>query len=86
MNEFEAKCYGMSQADIRSQYMESITAQMSGMEFVVAGILSDVQEMMVYDHKAQVNIDASKNMVRQQLNIAKFILFEMLDEKLKETV
>jgi len=86
MNEFEAKCYGMSQADIRSQYMESITAQMSGMEFVVAGILSDVQEMMAYDHKAQVNIDASKNMVRKQLNIAKFILFEMLEAKRKETV
>ena len=86
MTEFESKFYGMSEADIRSRYMETFTANMGGMEMVVAGILSDAQEMLAYDYKAQTNIDASKQKVRQQLNIAKFILFEMLDEKRKETV
>ena len=81
MTEFESKCYGMSQADIKRQYMESITAQMSGMEMVVAGILSDAQEML-----AMGAGPGSVEYVRKQMNIAKFILFEMLDEKRKETV
>jgi len=81
MTEFESKCYGMSQADIKRQYMESITAQMSGMEMVVAGILSDAQEMLSMGAGP-----GSVEYVRKQMNIAKFILFEMLDEKRKETV
>lgn len=79
MTEFEQKCYGMSESDIRVQYMESITARISGLEMVVMGILSDQQEMLAMG--AGPN---SVEYVRKQLNVAKFILSEMMDQK--ETV
>ena len=82
MTEFENKCYGMSEADIREEYMESITAKCSGLEMVVMGILSNAQEM------AAMNSDPtrSKEYARKQLNIAKFILCEMMDSRVfKET-
>ena len=72
MTEFESKCYGMSEADIREQYMNSITARFSGLEMVVMGILSDAQEMVALGY--------SEN-VRLYLNRAKFILSEMLENK-----
>jgi hypothetical protein len=75
MTEFETKCYGMTESDIREQYMESITAKLSGLEMVVMGILSDAQELMSMGHT-----DAA----RKQMNIAKFILCEMMEAK--ETV
>ena len=76
MTEFESKCYGMSESDIRVQYMESITARVSGLEMVVMGILSDQQEMLAMG--AGPN---SVEYVRKQLNVAKFILSEMMDAK-----
>lgn len=69
----EIKMYGMTEQQIRRQYMESITAKMSGMEMVVMGILSDCQELSSWSN--------SNESVRQQLNIAKFILCEMMDSK-----
>jgi len=73
MTEFETKCYGMSEQDIREQYMKSITAKCSGLEMVVASILSDCQEMLVCGD--------DREDIRKQLNVAKFILFEMSDAK-----
>lgn len=73
MTEFESKCYGMSTADIREQYMESITAKCSGLEMVVMGMLSDVQHMQEYNF--------NKEDIRQMLNRAKFILSEMMETK-----
>jgi len=82
MREDEKRMFGMSKEDIREQYMESITARCSGMEMVVAGILSDAQEMLAYPYAADAVMEAAaKESVRKQLNIAKFILFEMLDAK-----
>lgn len=81
MTDFEAKCYGMSTKDIRKQYMESITARYSGLEMVVMGILSDCQELLAYDHAAPVNAKASKERVRKQLNVAKYILSEVMESK-----
>jgi hypothetical protein len=64
----------MSEADIRDQYMNGITAKFSGLEMVVMGILSDCQEMQ--------NFGANYNeQIRKQLNVAKFILSEMMDKK-----
>jgi len=77
----ETKMYGMTEAQIRAQYMESLTAKMSGQEMVVMGILSDCQELLAYNHAAEVNAAASKELVRKQLNVAKFILCEMMDQK-----
>jgi hypothetical protein len=76
MTEFETKCYGMSEADIREQYMQSITAKCSGLEMVVMGIMSDCQEMMSMGTGPR-----SVEYVRKQMNIAKFILSEMMDAK-----
>lgn len=79
MTEFETKCYGISTADIREQYMNSITARTSGLEMVVMSILSDCQEMMSYTNDASYK--STEESVRKQMNIAKFILCEMQDQK-----
>jgi len=44
-NANEVKMYGITEQQIRDQYMNSITAKSSGLEMVVAGILSDAQEL-----------------------------------------
>ncbi len=69
----ESRMFGMSKEDIREQYIESLTARISGLEMVVASILSDVQEMS--------SMDYSDEAIRKQLNVAKFILFEMMESK-----
>lgn len=71
----EIKMYGMTSEDIREQYMNSITARLGGLEMVVMSILSDAQELSAMDRPEAV---------RQQLNVAKFILSEMITAK--ETV
>jgi hypothetical protein len=73
----ELQMFGMSEDAIREQYMESLTARLSGQEMVVAGILSDCQELMAYEQPDFNTIER----IRKQLNVAKFILFEMLDAK-----
>lgn len=75
MTEFEKNCYGMSTADITEQYMQSITAKFTGLEFVVMGLLSDAQELQTFGN-AQALDQSRKNM-----NIAKYILSEMIDAK-----
>jgi hypothetical protein len=75
MTDFEQKCYGMSTEDIREQYMQSMTAKWSGLEMVVMGLLSDAQELQTFGH-AQALDQSRKNM-----NIAKFILSEMMEAK-----
>ena len=73
MTEFEKQCYGMSTQDIRKQYMESLTARLSGLEMVVMGIMSDCQHMLEHGF--------SKEDIRKLMNVAKYILSEMLEEK-----
>ena len=75
MTDFEKNCYGMTEADIRDQYMNSVTAKLAGLEMVVMGILSDAQELLTFNHE-QATDQSRKNM-----NIAKFILSEMMDAK-----
>lgn len=75
MTEFEKNCYGMSTAEIREQYLQSFTAQRCGLEMVVMGLLSDAQELQTFGH-AQALDQSRKNM-----NIAKYILSEMLEAK-----
>ena len=73
MTEFESKCYGMTESDIREQYMESITAKFSGLEMVAMSVLSDAQELMAMGATEQS---------RKNINIAKFILSEMMESKI----
>ena len=72
MTEFETKCYGITEQAIREQYIQSITAELSGIEMVVMSVLSDAQELL-----AMQRPDES----RKLMNIAKFILSEMMDAK-----
>ncbi|MFZ9188772.1 MAG: hypothetical protein ACO21G_09260 [Algoriphagus sp.] len=80
MVEKEVAMYGMTVADIRAQYMNSITAKCSGLEMVVMGIMSDCQEMMAMC-SPNVPQPNTNEYLRKQMNIAKFILCEMMDQK-----
>ena len=85
MTKDEERVFGMSKDDIREDYMESLTARLSGLEMVVAGILSDCQELLsmgttVEGGSPVVSARAAES-VRKQLNIAKFIVFEMMDRR-----
>lgn len=77
MTEFESKCYGMSEADIRDQYLRSITAELSGLEMVAMGVLSDAQELISFGH------EQAYDQARKNINIAKFILAEMMDARME---
>ena len=72
MTPFEKNCYGMTESDIREQYMDSLTARLSGLEMVVMSILSDAQELLAM---------GASNDSRQYMNRAKFILSEMMEAK-----
>jgi hypothetical protein len=63
----------MSTEDIREQYMNSITARFTGLEMVAMGVLSDAQELLAMGRNEAA---------RKQMNIAKFILSEMMDARL----
>ena len=78
MTEFEKNCYGMTEADIREEYMGSITARLSGLEMVAMGVLSDAQELMTFGN------DQATDQARKNINIAKFILSEMMESKLND--
>lgn len=73
MTNQEKQMFGMSTTDIREDYMDSFTARVSGQEMVVMGILSDAQHMLESEYDT--------DLVRKQLNIAKFILSEMMMSK-----
>ena len=76
----DLEIFGMSREDIREDYMNSITARCSGLEMVVMGIMSDCQEMLAMKHPdfPSPGTDAR---IRKQLNVAKFILSEMMTAK-----
>jgi len=79
MNEREAQVYGMSVDTIKEEYMNSITAKLSGQEMVVMSILSDCQELIGLGGAGGLNPRAEE--VRKQLNVAKYILSEMMTQK-----
>lgn len=71
----EMEMYGMLTADIHSQLINGITAKSCGLEMVVAGILSDAQQL------SESRGGAAREQIRKKMNLAKFILFEMMDAK-----
>lgn len=85
MTKDEERMFGMSKEDIREEYMESLTARLSGLEMVVAGILSDCQEMLAMGSTVEfgqpVVRASTAEHVRRSLNVAKFIIFEMQDRR-----
>lgn len=72
MTEFEKNCYGMSAEDIREEYINSITGRISGPEMVAMGVLSDAQELLAMGRN---------DLARKNINIAKFILSEIMAAK-----
>jgi hypothetical protein len=72
MTEFEKNCYGVTEAQIREEYMNSITAKFSGLEMVAMSVLSDAQELLAM---------GQSEAARKHMNIAKFILGEMMDAR-----
>jgi hypothetical protein len=68
----DLQIFGMTRDEIREEYMNSITARFSGLEMVVMGILSDAQELVAM---------GQQEAARKQMNIAKFILSEMMSAK-----
>jgi hypothetical protein len=74
--EKQIEMFGMSVDDIRTSYLESMTAKFwqvnADLEMVVMSILSDAQELAAM---------GDKESVRKQLNIAKYILSEMMETK-----
>ena len=80
MTEFESKCYGISEETIRNEYMNSITAKFSGLEMVAMSVLSDAQELMSFGN------DQATDQARKNINIAKFIMSEMMEARMNATV
>ena len=76
----DIQMFGMTKDAIREEYMESITAKLSGLEMVVAGILSDCQEILTQGQSDSIRMQ-NEERVRKQLNVAKFILFEKMDQR-----
>lgn len=73
----QLQMYGMNEDDIREYYLESITAKFTGLEMVVAGIMSECQELMAMGGDRE----SVRENVRKQMNVAKYILFTMMDER-----
>jgi uncharacterized protein YheU (UPF0270 family) len=77
----EVRMYGTTEAALRESIERSMTFKVSGPAMIVAGMLSDVQEMMAYgpyDSDTLANIQEDQ---RQQLNRAKWVLFEYMSEE-----
>ena len=74
MTEFENKCYGMSQDDIRNNIIDSITTKFACIEMTLMSVLSDAQTMLEFD---------DPDRARKYMNIAKFILAEQIQAKKK---
>ena len=73
----EIGMYGITEADMRENIESSITFRTSGPAMIVAGMMSDAQEMMAYEQPSFATIEAQ----RQLLNRAKFVLFEYIMDK-----
>ena len=64
--EWEMQAYGSPKDAILESITESLTFKLSGPGLIVAGYLSDAQEVLEY----------SPNTARQYINIAKMVLME----------
>lgn len=74
----EVRMYGVTEAGMREAIESSITFKLSGPAMIVAGMMSDAQEMMAYEQPDFNTIEDQ----RQLLNRAKWVLmtYIMKDE------
>ena len=70
----EVRMYGVTVAGMREAVESSITFKLSGPAMMVAGMMSDAQEMMAYEQPDFNTIEDQ----RQLLNRAKWIMFEYM--------
>lgn len=71
--EREIKMFGMTAAQVREEYGNSLTARFCGVEMVVMSIMSDVQELLAMDaDRPMVNEE-----VRKMMNIGKLLLSDL---------
>ena len=71
--EREIKMFGMTAAEVREQFGNSLTARFAGVEMVVMSIMSDVQELLAMNaDREMVNEE-----VRKLMNIGKLLLSDL---------
>lgn len=68
----QVRMYGCTEAELRNSIESSITFKFSGPAMIVAGMLSDAQEMFSYTEPTNTTIEQH----RQLMNRAKWVLFE----------
>jgi uncharacterized protein YodC (DUF2158 family) len=73
----EVRMYGCTEAQMREAVESSVTFKFSGPAMVVAGMMSDAQEMMAYE-QPDFNVIEDQ---RQLLNRAKFVLFTYIMDR-----
>jgi len=73
----EVGMYGCTEAQMREAVESGITFQLSGPAMVVAGMMSDAQEMMAYEQPDFNTIEDQ----RQLLNRAKFVLMTYIMDR-----
>jgi hypothetical protein len=73
----EVSMYGCTEAQMRKAIESGPTFKFSGPAMVVAGMMSDAQEMMAYE-QPDFNVIEDQ---RQLLNRAKFVLFTYIMDK-----
>jgi hypothetical protein len=73
----EVRMYGCTEAQMREAVESSITFKFSGPAMVVAGMMSDAQEMMAYEQPDFNTIEDQ----RQLLNRAKFVLMTYIMDR-----
>jgi len=77
----EVRMYGVTEDALRESIERSMTFKVSGPTMIVAGMLSDVQEMMAYGPYDSDTLAVIQEDQRQQLNRAKWVLFEYMSEE-----
>ena len=75
----EVRMYGVTVAGMRESVESSITFKLSGPAMMVAGLMSDAQEMINTEY-GEVDYMRAED-ARQCLNRAKWILFEYVMSK-----
>ena len=73
----EVGMYGCTESQMREAVESGSTFRFSGPAMVVAGMLSDAQEMMAYEQPDFNTIEDQ----RQLLNRAKFVLFTYITDR-----
>jgi hypothetical protein len=74
MTDKEMQMYGCDIEAFKESVSYSITYELSGGAMVVAGLMSDAQELMALGHTETA---------RQYLNRAKALVFDMMDPEIK---